>query len=43
MHYEVIAQTAQEVQDTQNSPAVSMGPYLVGTGREKLLTTVIWQ
>ncbi len=29
LNYEIVAQSAEEVQDTQNAPAVSMGPYLI--------------
>lgn len=40
LHYQVITQSAQELQDTRNSPAVSMAPYLLG--KEQLgLTTKI--
>jgi hypothetical protein len=34
--YGTIAQTAVEVQDVQNSPAVSIGPYLVILGQAEL-------
>lgn len=39
-NYTVIAQNAAEVQDIQNSPAVSMGPHLISTGQTRLLTTL---
>jgi hypothetical protein len=38
--YEVVAQSADEVQDVQNSPAISIGPYLIITGQTSLLTTI---
>lgn len=41
MHYSIVAQTVDEVREIRNSPAVSMGPYLVKTGQEKLQTSVI--
>lgn len=40
MHYEIVAQSADEVQDIQNAPAVSMGPYLVESGQAQLLTAI---
>lgn len=40
MNYTVIAQSAEEVQDIQNAPAVSMGPYLVSVEKTNLLTTI---
>ena len=40
MKYTVIAQSANEVQDVQNAPSVSMGPYLVSSGQTRLLTTL---
>lgn len=40
MNYTVIAQSAEEVQDTQNAPAVSMGPYLISVEKTDLLTTL---
>ena len=38
--YETVAQSAAEVQDLQNSPAISIGPYLILTGQAQLLTTI---
>ena len=29
LNYEIVAQSGYEVQDIQNAPAVSMGPYLI--------------
>lgn len=40
LNYEVVAQSAEEVQDTQNAPSVSMGPYLIESGQTQLLTTI---
>lgn len=38
--YGTIAQTAGEVQDVQNSPAISMGPYLIISGQTELLRSI---
>jgi hypothetical protein len=38
MNYTVIAQSADEVQDVQNAPSVSMGPYLIASEQTRLLT-----
>jgi hypothetical protein len=40
LNYEIVAQSAEEVQDTQNAPSVSMGPYLIESGQTQLLTTI---
>lgn len=40
MNYTVIAQSADEVQDIQNAPSVSMGPYLIASGQTRVLTTL---
>ena len=40
LNYEIVAQSAEEVQDIQNAPAVSMGPYLIESGQTQLLTTI---
>jgi hypothetical protein len=40
LNYEIVAQSTEEVQDTQNAPAVSMGPYLIESGQTQLLTTI---
>lgn len=40
LNYEIVAQSAEEVQDIQNAPAVSMGPYLIDSGQTQLLTTI---
>ena len=38
--YQIVAQSAEDVQNTQNAPAVSMGPYLDKSGQKSLLTTI---
>lgn len=40
MNYVLIAQSADEVQDIQNAPAISMGPYLIALDRSNLLTVL---
>ncbi len=40
LNYEIVAQSADEVQDIQNAPAVSMGPYLVESGQTRLLHVI---
>ena len=40
LNYEIVAQSGYEVQDIQNAPAVSMGPYLIDSGQTQLLTTI---
>jgi hypothetical protein len=40
LNYEIIAQSRAEVQDIQNAPAVSMGPYLLESGQTQLLTRI---
>lgn len=40
LNYEIVAQGVEEVQDIQNAPAVSMGPYLIDSGQTHLLTTI---
>jgi hypothetical protein len=39
-HYTVIAQSAEEVQDIENAPSVSMGPYLISSEKAGLLRTL---
>ena len=39
-NYRVIVQSAAEVGDIQNSPSVSMGPYLIASEQTRLLTTL---
>ena len=40
LNYQVIAQSADDVQNIENAPAVSMGPYLLKSGQVRLLTTI---
>lgn len=40
LNYEIVAQSEEEVQDLQNAPAISMGPYLVDSEQTQLLTTI---
>jgi hypothetical protein len=40
LNYQIIAQSAEEVQNIENAPAVSMGPYLITSGQMGLLTTI---
>jgi hypothetical protein len=40
MHYQVITQSAQELQDVMNSPAVSMAPYLLEKEQSRLATKI---
>jgi hypothetical protein len=38
--YGTIAHTASDVQDVDNSPAISMGPYLIISGQTELLRSI---
>lgn len=38
--YQIVAQSAEEVQNVENAPAVSMGPYLSDSGQSRLLTNI---
>jgi len=40
LNYQIVAQSAEEVQNTENAPAVSMGPYLLASGQTGLLRTI---
>ena len=40
LNYQIVAQSTEEVQDIQNAPAISMGPYLIESDQVKLLTTI---
>lgn len=40
LNYQIIAQSAKDLQDVENAPAVSMGPYLLKSGRTSLFTTI---
>ena len=39
-NYTIIMQCADDLRNIENAPAVSMGPYLLGSGRTDLLTTI---
>lgn len=38
--YRTIAQSVTDVEDVQNSPAISMGPYLIHSGQTELLSSI---
>ena len=38
--YGTIAQNATDVEDVQNSPAISMGPYLINSEQTELLSSI---
>ena len=40
LDYQIIAQSADDVENIENAPAVSMGPYLLRSGQVRLLTTI---
>ena len=40
LNYQIIVQSAEDVQNIENAPAVSMGPYLLNSGQVRLLTTI---
>ena len=40
LNYEIVAQSADEVQDIRNAPALSMGTYLEESGQARLLTSI---
>jgi len=40
LNYEIVAQGADEVQDIQNAPAVSMARYLADSGQTRLLSEI---
>lgn len=39
-NYEIVAQSVDDIRDIQNAPAVSMGPYLLASSQDRLLTTI---
>ena len=39
-NYQIVAQSVEDVQNVENAPAVSMGPYLTRSGQRRLLTTI---
>jgi len=40
LNYQVVTQSAEDVQNIENAPAVSMGPYLLQSGQTSLLRTI---
>ena len=40
MPYHVLSQTAREVQGLTNAPALTVGPYLLETGKTQLLSSI---
>lgn len=40
LNYQIVAQSADDIQNIENAPAVSMGPYLLKSGQGSLLTTI---
>lgn len=40
MSYELLSQTAKEVRDPANAPALSVAPYLLHTGQSRLLNSI---
>ncbi|HVU46736.1 MAG TPA: hypothetical protein VHD85_11455 [Terracidiphilus sp.] len=40
LNYRIVAQSAEEVQNIQNAPTVSMAPYLIASGQTRLLNTI---
>ena len=39
-NYQIVAQSAEDVQNIENAPAVSIGPYLLASGQSSLLRTI---
>ena len=40
VNYQIVAQSAEDLQNLENSPAVSIGPFLLRSGQIKLLTAI---
>ena len=40
LNYQIIAQNAEDVQNIENAPAVTIGPYLLKSGQKSLLTAI---
>jgi hypothetical protein len=40
LNYQIVAQSAEEVQNTENAPAVSIAPFLLASGQTGLLRTI---
>jgi hypothetical protein len=34
LNYQIVAQNAEDTQNIENAPAISMGPYLLQSGRQ---------
>jgi hypothetical protein len=39
-NYQIVVQSAEDVQNIENAPAVAMGPYLLESGQTSLLRTI---
>ena len=40
LNYQIVAQSAEDVQNTENAPAVSIAPFLLASGQTDLLRTI---
>ena len=40
VNYQIVAQSAEDVENIENAPAISIGPYLLRSGQIKPLTTI---
>jgi hypothetical protein len=40
LNYQIVAQSADDVQNIENAPSVSMGSYLIDSGQARLLTKI---
>ena len=40
LNYSIVTQTAEQLRETQNSPSVSMWPYLVDSAQTQLINTI---
>ena len=40
LNYQIVTQSAEDVQNIQNAPAVSIGPYLIESGQDGLLREI---
>ena len=40
LNYQIVAQSAEEIQNIENAPAISMESYLVNTGQRSLMTII---
>jgi len=40
LNYQIVAQSAEDMQNIQNAPAVSIGPYLIESDQTRLLTSI---